>query len=61
MTVRATYGMLDFFGDVGGLLDGLYYLTMIVFMPFWKFSYKSHLLNKLFRAGPERENVKQKT
>ena len=50
MTVRQTYGLLDYFGDIGGLLDFLYYLVTFVLAPFWQYIYSSHMLTSLFRA-----------
>ena len=35
---RQTYSLLDWFGDMGGLYDGLYLLISIAFGPFFKFS-----------------------
>ena len=53
MTVRQTYGMLDYFGDIGGLLDFLYYMMTFILTPFWQFIYSSHMLTTLFRAKPD--------
>ena len=53
--IRQTYGLLDYVGDVGGLIDGLYYLITFLLFPFWKFNYQSHMLTKLFRAGSNRQ------
>ena len=56
-TIRHAYGLLDLCGDIGGLLDGLIYLISFTFSPFWRFSFRSHMLTKLFRAEPDRETV----
>ena len=53
MTVRQTYGLLDYFGDIGGLLDFLYYLVTFVLAPFWQYIYSSHMLTSLFRTRPD--------
>ena len=53
MTVRQTYGLLDYFGDIGGLLDFLYYLIVFVLAPFWQYIYSSHMLTSLFRTRPD--------
>ena len=55
MIIRQAYGLLDYFGDIGGLIDGLYYLISMLFSPFWKFSISSHMLSKLFRTGPKQK------
>ena len=60
ITIRHAYGLLDLCGDIGGLLDGLIYLISFAFSPFWKFSFKSYMLTKLFRAGPDRSTVQTK-
>ena len=49
-TVRQTYGVLDYFGDIGGLVDFFFYLATFVLTPVWKFIYSSHLLTKIFRT-----------
>ena len=53
VTVRQTYGLLDYFGDIGGLIDFLYYLGAFVLHPLWQFLYSSHMLSSLFRAKPD--------
>ena len=50
MTVRQTYGVLDYFGDIGGLVDFFYYFGSIVLAPMLRFIYSNHLLTKIFRA-----------
>ena len=39
VTLRQTYGFLDYCGDIGGLIDGLYYLFAFLLTPIWKFKY----------------------
>ena len=53
VTVRQTYGLLDYFGDIGGLIDFLYYIVAFVLHPLWQFFYSSHMLTSLFRAKPD--------
>ena len=53
VTVRQTYGLLDYFGDIGGLIDFLYYLVAFALHPLWQFFYSSHMLTSLFRVKPE--------
>ena len=53
--IRQTYGVLDYFGDIGGLIDGLYYLIAFICSPFWKYNYASHMLTKLFKDGADRK------
>ena len=50
MTVRQTYGMLDYFGDIGGLMDFFFVFGSLIFSPIWQFIFSNHLLNKVFRA-----------
>ena len=50
MTVRQSYGLLDYFGDIGGLIDFFYYLATFIFTPVLKFIFSNHLLTKMFRA-----------
>ena len=54
-TVRQTYGLLDYFGDIGGLIDFLYYFVAFVLHPLWQFFYSSHMLTSLFRAKPDNQ------
>ena len=49
ITIRQTYGLLDYLGDIGGLIDALYYLIRLVLAPFWQFIFSSHLLTRLFK------------
>ena len=39
MTVRSTYGLLDYFSDIGGLVEFLSYVVAAIFTPFWNFTY----------------------
>ena len=55
MIFRQAYGFLDYFGDIGGLIDGLYYLISMIALPYWKFNEASYVLSKIFRAGPKQK------
>ena len=46
---RQTYSILDWLGDMGGLLDSLYFLGLLFVNPVSTFALRSHLLSKLFR------------
>ena len=46
---RQTYGILDWFGDLGGLLDILYLLGAVLIYPVENFNLHSLLLSKMFR------------
>ena len=46
---RQTYSILDWLGDMGGLMDALVILGQILIMPISSFTLKSNLLQTLFR------------
>ena len=46
---RQTYSILDWIGDLGGLLDGLKYLCALIISPFSKFWAQSILLTNIFK------------
>ena len=48
-TYRQTYSMLDWLGDLGGLLDALLKIGTILVFPFSTYAADSRLLNSLFR------------
>ena len=39
MIVRSTYGLLDYFSDIGGLVEFLSFVVSAILTPFWKFTY----------------------
>ena len=41
--------MLDWLGDMGGLLDALYFICAIVLTPLGRYALKSQLINTMFR------------
>ena len=49
MINRKTYSILDWVGDIGGLLDGLYLIGCILISPVADFARNSKLLSTLFR------------
>ena len=61
MTIRQSYALLDYVGDVGGLIDGLNYLFAFLFAPFWKFKFSTQMLTSLFRDGPGPDHNPLKT
>ena len=46
---RQQYGLLDWLGDIGGLIEAFQYLTQFVLKPFLKFSYASFIVSNFFR------------
>ena len=42
---RATYHLLDWLGDCGGLLDALFFLTEYLVLPFTTFALRERLLS----------------
>ena len=57
MTIRQTYGLLDYIGDIGGLIDALYYLIIFILSPLWKFKFSSRLLTGLFRFKSDQKST----
>ena len=41
--------MLDWLGDIGGLIEAFSYLTQFILKPFLKFSYASFVVSNFFR------------
>ena len=48
ITDRATYGFLEWLGDVGGLFDALKYFGILIVAPFARFNLKTELLSSIF-------------
>ena len=61
MIERSTYSLLDWFGDLGGLYEALYFLGYFVASPAAAMSLKANLLEKnfLFVRSKEYENDKE--
>ena len=36
---RQAYDLLDYLGDIGGLIDALRYIVALVFSPLWNFNF----------------------
>ena len=49
---RQTYSLLDWLGDFGGLIDGLFYFCKFLISPVASFSLQATLLSTLFRHRP---------
>ena len=47
-TIRQTYGLLDWLGDLGGLYDALKYLIQIVMIPIISQAHQMTILSTLF-------------
>lgn len=57
-TYRQSYGLLDLFGDIGGIIDALYYFSAALFYPYWSFNYRRFILTKLFKTRKEQSKEK---
>ena len=57
-TERQTYSLLELFGDVGGLFDGLKILIGIVLAPISAFNMRSMILIKAFRQEPKDDGTR---
>lgn len=49
---RETYDLLSWLGDLGGLIDALYYVIFFFLKPFTTFRLSNLLLSSLFRMLP---------
>ena len=52
---RSTYALLDWVGDVGGLMDGIYIFTGVLLGGLVSIGVKAKLHNLIFRLGEEHE------
>ena len=59
-TSRQTYGFLDWLGDVGGLMDALYFFFKAILLPYTTFREKSFLMSRIFHFKG-RDNAKEPT
>ena len=50
--------MLDWLGDMGGLLDALYFICAIILYPIQRFAVKSQLINTMFRYRKSEQDKK---
>ena len=60
VTMRDTYDVLSFVGDIGGLVDGLMMLGSFLLSPYTSFKLRSYLLSHLYRRLPERVHEGEK-
>ena len=58
---RQTYSLLDWLGDMGGLLDALYLIGMMIMSPFAEWALKTELLSSIFRFRGSEEALKLRT
>ena len=61
LVTRQTYSILDWLGDMGGLLDALYLIGMIIMSPISNFALKTELLSSMFRYRGSEEGLKSRT
>lgn len=54
---RSVYSLLDFIGDVGGLLDGLKMIGQNLLFPFTSFNFTMKLLAQLFTIRDTRSKL----
>ena len=53
---RETYSLLDWLGDLGGLVDALYIICMAIVSPIVSHKLRADLLSKVFRFRPSGAN-----
>lgn len=59
---RQTYSVLDFIGDLGGLLDGLWYACAVTIAPFSSFTLNEVILTTIFKKNKRQdEHMKHET
>ena len=49
VTTRQTYSLLDWLGDIGGLLDALRYTVQLLMLPYVGYTSKTFLMTRLFQ------------
>ena len=49
ITSRATYSLLDYFGDMGGLIDAFRIIGSLLLTPVVTFAMKARLMSNIFR------------
>ena len=47
---RQVYGLLDYLGDIGGLIEILSQIITLLFSPFWSYNFQRLILMKVFKA-----------
>ena len=58
---RQTYSILDWLGDIGGLLDALYLIGFVFISPLASYAMNSKLLSTLFRYKGSDESLYERT
>ena len=56
VTERSTYSLLEFFGDIGGLLDFLKLIAAVMIGPVAKLALSMELLTGMFRVVPSKRH-----
>lgn len=56
ITERSTYSLLEWFGDIGGLLDFLKLIATVMITPLAKLALRMELLTGLFRIFPSKSD-----
>ena len=51
-TSRQTYSLLEYLGDIGGLLDAMLFIAHLALMPVYNFNVSNFLTKRLFRKKP---------
>ena len=49
---RQTYSLLEWLGDIGGLLDAMLFIAQLALWPVYNFNVTNHLMKRLFRKRP---------
>lgn len=58
---RSTYSLLDWLGDLGGLLDALYLFGFVMIHPIARFAVDSKILSSLFRYRGSEDGLLRRT
>ena len=46
---RQTYNLLEWLGDIGGLLDAILFIAQLALWPIYNFNVSNYLMKRLFR------------
>ena len=46
---RQTYNLLEWLGDIGGLLDAILFIAQLALWPIYNFNVSNYLMERLFR------------
>ena len=58
---RQTYSLLDWMGDIGGLIDGLFLLADLFMAPLSKLALQGFIMTSLFRVYPHSASKEDST